>query len=91
MVVGATYLAVNLAPYVDCSQSYVLAEGVQGDKLDSSIRNVHLVTLSGALNQGWIIAMPDFEGLNSAFMANRRAAYAAVSYTHLTLPTICSV
>ncbi|KAF9888754.1 hypothetical protein FE257_008329 [Aspergillus nanangensis] len=74
------YFPVHNSAYIDCSPSYILAEGSEqeGDSSDQGIELIHILPLSGALLQGWVVMMPDFEGLNAAFLVNRRGAFAGL-------------
>ena len=51
-------------------------------------KNLFIETLDGMLNENNNFYLTDTSGLNAEETSNLRAP---VSYTHLTLPTICSV
>ncbi|PLB43805.1 LIP-domain-containing protein [Aspergillus steynii IBT 23096] len=73
------YFPVQNSASIDCSPSYVIADGVNEEKTsDRVIELVHTIVLAGALNQGWPVIMPDYEGFGAAFMANRRGAFAGL-------------
>ncbi|KAH8431364.1 uncharacterized protein LDX57_009022 [Aspergillus melleus] len=73
------YFPVQNSACIDCSPSYILADGVPLPGLsDRVIATVHTLVIAGALNQGFIVLVPDYEGFNAAFMANRRGAFAGL-------------
>ncbi|KAL2866945.1 secretory lipase-domain-containing protein [Aspergillus lucknowensis] len=56
--------------------------GVDYAPFDNNLTLSHAITTSGGLNQGWIVTVPDYEGLNAAFMANVQGAYARIPERH---------
>ncbi|KAA8648402.1 uncharacterized protein ATNIH1004_004287 [Aspergillus tanneri] len=67
------------APSPDCAPSYVLQTGPEkGDILSRLGIQIHTVLFIAALEKGWVVSIPDFEGLQGAFLANRRAGYAVL-------------
>ena len=73
------YFPIQNSACIDCSPSYTLVEGVKAKgSSEKGIEFVHILSISGALNQGWIVIMPDYEGFNAAFLANQRGAFAGL-------------
>ncbi|KAI9374122.1 putative secretory lipase [Aspergillus egyptiacus] len=80
------YLSVHDSPSNHCAPSLTFdrefeGSGVMGSMIDS----IQHYLIAGSLNQGWIVTVPDYEGLNAAFLANRKGAYITLDALRATL------
>lgn len=65
------------AAYINCAPSYTMQQDVD-EGLGGLLSKGHLLLVSDALQRGWVVAIPDFEGSNGAFLANFKAGYATL-------------
>jgi hypothetical protein len=61
---------------VNCAPSYVLQTGSKSKYAGTG--DVEVLLILGALNQGWIVNTPDWEGPNSTFIAGFQAGQATL-------------
>ncbi|KAF9885687.1 hypothetical protein FE257_012669 [Aspergillus nanangensis] len=61
------------AVYLNCAPSYGLQQGAE-----TSSSTPEIALISAALNQGWYVSVPDYEGPNSSVTANPQAAHATL-------------
>ncbi|KAL4888135.1 secretory lipase-domain-containing protein [Aspergillus ambiguus] len=62
-----------------CAPSLVLQIGpTHSDILSKLSYESHTVLFEAALEKGWVVSIPDFEGPRAAFLANRRAGHAVL-------------
>ncbi|RFU75902.1 secretory lipase family [Trichoderma arundinaceum] len=62
---------------IDCSPSYTMQRPTQSDPLlSSNITQLQLLFAEAALAQKWIVAIPDFEGPEGSFAANKITGHA---------------
>ncbi|KAM0484283.1 hypothetical protein ACHAPX_001703 [Trichoderma viride] len=63
----------------DCAPSYALqlASATIGS-LGTLVTQAELLLVEAALNRGWVVIIPDHEGPNAAFLANRQAGQATL-------------
>ncbi|KAK2748957.1 hypothetical protein FQN57_007240 [Myotisia sp. PD_48] len=72
-----SYQVVEDAAFVDCAPSYALQQhSSPGGAFGTIIIQSELLLITAALQKGWIVALPDYEGPTAAFLANWRAGYA---------------
>lgn len=60
---------------LNCSPSYAILKGSSNNNTDAKIE---MFLIQTALDQGWYIVSPDYEGLNSAFTAGIRSGHAVL-------------
>lgn len=68
------------AAYIRCAPSFAVRLGGAGPGrfVGSIVTQLELALLAGALKKGWVVIMPDHQGPNSAFLANRQAGHAVL-------------
>ncbi|OBT61475.1 hypothetical protein VE03_09340 [Pseudogymnoascus sp. 23342-1-I1] len=64
------------AAWVNCAPSYAIQEGAEFLNTGSSVAEILLVI--AALNQGWIVNTPDYEGPQAAFTSGIQAGQATL-------------
>ncbi|KAL1958639.1 hypothetical protein VTO42DRAFT_3982 [Malbranchea cinnamomea] len=67
----------------NCAPSYALQK--DHEDLGTSTTQAEFLLVVAALSNGWVVTTPDFEGLEGAFLANRRAGYAVLDGIRATL------
>lgn len=67
---------------LDCSPSYALLHNSNPDTLNGQ---VEIIAIQAALNEGWYIVTPDYEGPKSAFTAGRQAGHAVLDSLRATI------
>ncbi|EFY97730.1 secretory lipase family protein [Metarhizium robertsii] len=74
-----SYQVAEDAASIDCAPSYALQlHSAAGPLLGTLLTQGELILVQGALDEGWVVVIPDFQGPNAAFLANRRAGYATL-------------
>jgi hypothetical protein len=61
-----------------CAPSYAIRKHLKEDILMDKMTKLQFLMSTEALAKGWIVAIPDFEGPNAAYMANVKAGYAVL-------------
>ncbi|KAM5463825.1 hypothetical protein MauCBS54593_007270 [Microsporum audouinii] len=70
----------------NCGVSYAIQKDHQtGPKLGTIITEAEFLLMIAALNNGWVLTAPDFEGLQGSWLANSRAGYAVLDGIRATL------
>ncbi|KAF3483309.1 lipase 1 [Arthroderma uncinatum] len=63
----------------NCGVSYAVQKDHQtGPKLGTIVTEAEFLLMIAALNNGWVVTAPDFEGLEGSWLANSRAGYAVL-------------
>lgn len=70
-----SYQVAEDAAYINCAPSYALQLGSNSKLFGSIITKAELALVDAALQQGWIVIMPDHEGHNGAWLARENAAH----------------
>lgn len=70
-----SYQTFEDAADLNCSPSYAILQGSSDNNTDAKIE---MFLIQTALDQGWYIISPDYEGLNSAFTAGIRSGHAVL-------------
>ncbi|PMD40904.1 LIP-domain-containing protein [Hyaloscypha variabilis F] len=78
-----SYQIAEDATYINCAPSYVLQTGSNTTYAGTGSLEVLLIT--AALNQGWIVNVPDWEGPNSTFIAGIQAGQATLDSVRAAL------
>ncbi|KAL1891097.1 hypothetical protein Sste5346_007923 [Sporothrix stenoceras] len=74
-----SYQVAEDAPNINCAPSYALQlESATGGTLGTALTQAELLLAEAALYQGWVVVLPDHEGPNGAYLANRLAGYATL-------------
>lgn len=74
-----SYQVAEDAASFNCAPSYALQlQSATGPLLGTIITQAELLLVEAALEQGWVVIIPDFQGPNSAYLANKLAAYATL-------------
>jgi hypothetical protein len=68
---------------INCAPSYTLQTGSQA--LYAGTGNVEMLLIIGALNEGWIVNSPDWEGPNSTFIEGFQAGQATLDSVRAVL------
>lgn len=72
-----SYQVAEDAPSLDCAPSYAFQlASATGGLLGTIVTQAELLLVQAALEQGWVVVVPDFQGPNAAFLANRLAGQA---------------
>lgn len=87
-----SYQVAEDAAALDCAPSYAFQlASATGGLLGTIVSQAELLLIQAALEQGWVVVVPDFQGPNAAFLANRLAGQAildgiraAVSSSNIT-------
>jgi len=61
---------------INCAPSYTLQTG--SDSVYAGTGGIEAALIAAALNQGWIVNSPDWEGPKSTFIAGKQAGYATL-------------
>lgn len=63
----------------DCAPSYALQlKSATGPLLGTIVTQAELLLVEAALEQGWVVIVPDFQGPKAAYLANKLAGYATL-------------
>lgn len=74
-----SYQVAEDAATIDCAPSYALQlASATGPLLGTIVTQAELLLIEGALEQGWVVIVPDFLGPHGAFLANRLAGQATL-------------
>lgn len=74
-----SYQVAEDAASPDCAPSYALQlKSATGPLLGTIITQAELLLVEAALEQGWVVIIPDFQGPNAAYLANKLAGYATL-------------
>ncbi|KID95598.1 Secretory lipase family protein, partial [Metarhizium majus ARSEF 297] len=74
-----SYQVAEDAASIDCAPSYAFQlKSAARPPLGTLLTQAELLLVQGALGEGWVVVIPDFQGPNAAFLANRRAGYATL-------------
>ncbi|KAF2998173.1 hypothetical protein E8E13_003389 [Curvularia kusanoi] len=68
---------------INCAPSYTLQTGSQS--IYAGTGNVEMLLIIGALNEGWIVSTPDWEGPNSTFIEGFQAGQATLDSVRAAL------
>ncbi|GAB0138198.1 hypothetical protein EsDP_00006439 [Epichloe bromicola] len=72
-----SYQVAEDAPALDCAPSYALQLGsAAGGPSGMAFTRAEMLLIEAALEQGWVVIVPDFQGPRGAFLANRLAGQA---------------
>ncbi|KAK3181508.1 hypothetical protein K4F52_007218 [Lecanicillium sp. MT-2017a] len=81
-----SYQVAEDAASVDCAPSYAFQlASATGPFLGTIITQLELLLIQAALEQGWVVVVPDFLGPNSAYLANRLAGQATLDGLRATI------
>lgn len=81
-----SYQVAEDAASPNCAPSYVLQCGSdRGGLMGSLITQAELLLMIAAMENGWVVTVPDHEGPNAAYLANIRAGYAVLDGIRATL------
>lgn len=69
---------------INCCPSYSI---LQGSNLDTLESKAEMYIIQAALDQGWYVIIPDYEGLKSAFTAARQSGHAVLDGIRAALNT----
>ncbi|KAM0741665.1 hypothetical protein ACQRIT_004522 [Beauveria bassiana] len=71
-------IAVDAAS-IDCAPSYALQQGSErGPLAGTLLSQAEFLLIEAALEQGWAVVVPDFQGPQSSYLANTLAGYATL-------------
>ena len=74
-----SYQVAEDAAAIDCAPSYALQlRSATGPFLGTIVTQAELLLIEGALEQGWVLILPDFLGPHASFLANKLAGYATL-------------
>lgn len=72
-----SYQVAEDTPTLNCAPSYAFQfASATGGLLGTIITQAELILVQSALEQGWVVIVPDFQGPNGAFLANKLAGQA---------------
>lgn len=77
-----SYQIAEDASYGNCALSYAIQTGASADTLLSSAEMLFILL---ALERGWYVVVPDYEGLKSAFTAGLQAGHATLDSVRAVL------
>ncbi|KAK6459144.1 secretory lipase-domain-containing protein [Scheffersomyces xylosifermentans] len=77
-----SYQVAEDAASANCAMSYALLFGAS---MDTIIAQVEMYFIQGALEQGWYVVVPDYEGPHASFTAGRQAGHAVLDSLRATL------
>lgn len=81
-----SYQVAEDSPYIDCAPSYVIQKNeVTAGAPGSILTQSEFIIIELALSQGWVVVVPDFQGPDSAFLANKLAGQAVLDGLRATL------
>ncbi|XWW94028.1 hypothetical protein V2A60_001970 [Cordyceps javanica] len=67
------------AASIDCAPSYALQQDSErGPLFGTLLSQAEFLLIEAALEQGWVVVVPDFQGPQSSYLANRLAGYATL-------------
>ncbi|KAG5982008.1 hypothetical protein E4U55_002422 [Claviceps digitariae] len=67
------------APYANCAPSYALQFGSDGGGFFGTVEEqAELILMDAFLAEGWVVIVPDHEGLRGEFLANKQAGNAVL-------------
>lgn len=78
-----SYQIATDAAYINCAPSYTLQTGTNVKYAGTGSVEVFLVT--AALNQGWVVSLPDWEGPNATFVEGRQAGQSTLDSVRAAL------
>ncbi|GJN78276.1 hypothetical protein PLIIFM63780_001769 [Purpureocillium lilacinum] len=74
-----SYQVAEDASSIDCAPSYALQlESATGPLLGTLVTQAELLLMEAALEQGWVVIVPDFLGPQGAYLANALAGHAVL-------------
>ncbi|CAK7203339.1 hypothetical protein SEUCBS139899_006070 [Sporothrix eucalyptigena] len=74
-----SYQVAEDAASLDCAPSYAMQlADATGPLLGTIVTQAEILLIVAALYQGWVVIMPDHEGPQGAYLANRLAGYATL-------------
>lgn len=71
-----SYQIAEDAAYINCAPSYVLQTG--SNTTYAGTGSIEVLLMAGALNQGWIVTTPDWEGPISSFIEGFQAGHSTL-------------
>ncbi|EFR01016.1 lipase 3 [Nannizzia gypsea CBS 118893] len=81
-----SYQVVEDAAFVNCAPSYALQlNSDPGGLFGTIIVQSELLLITAALENGWVVTIPDYEGSIAAFLAHWRAGYATLDGIRATI------
>ncbi|KAM5448771.1 hypothetical protein MaudCBS49596_005278 [Microsporum audouinii] len=81
-----SYQAVEDAAFINCAPSYALQlNSDPGGDFGTIVIQSELLLITAALENGWVVTIPDYEGPEAAFLAHWRAGYATLDGIRATL------
>lgn len=81
-----SYQVAEDAASINCAPSYALQlEAATGGPLGTIVTQMELLFIVAALENNWVVTVPDFEGPKGAFLANVRAGHAVLDGIRATL------
>ncbi|QVM11463.1 hypothetical protein D8B26_006111 [Coccidioides posadasii str. Silveira] len=81
-----SYQVAEDAASINCAPSYALQlKSATGGPFGTIVTQAELLLMIAALEKGWVVTVPDFEGPKGAFLANVRAGYAVLDGIRATL------
>lgn len=78
-----SYQIAEDATYINCAPSYTLQTG--SNTTYAGTGGIEVLLITAALNQGWIVNVPDWEGPNSTFIAGIQAGQATLDSVRAAL------
>ncbi|KAE9367996.1 LIP-domain-containing protein [Stipitochalara longipes BDJ] len=78
-----SYQIAEDATYINCAPSYTLQTG--SNTTYAGTGGIEVILITAALNQGWIVNVPDWEGPNSTFIAGIQAGQATLDSVRAAL------
>lgn len=78
-----SYQIAEDATYINCAPSYTIQTG--SNTTYAGTGGIEALLITAALNQGWIVNLPDWEGPNSTFIAGIQAGQATLDSIRATL------
>ena len=78
-----SYQIAEDAAWVNCAPSYALQEG--SNLLDGGSGSAEILLIIAALDQGWIVNTPDYEGPQAAFTSGIQAGQATLDSVRAAL------
>ncbi|EEP78929.1 hypothetical protein UREG_03775 [Uncinocarpus reesii 1704] len=83
---GLSYQVAEDAASINCAPSYAFQlAAASGGPLGTIVTQIELVLIFAALEKGWVVTVPDFQGPKGAFLANVRAGHAVLDGIRATL------
>ncbi len=79
------------AASIDCAPSYALQEDSdRGALAGTLLSQAEFLLIEAALEQGWVVVVPDFQGPQSSYLANKLAGYATLDGIRAALASTAS-